>query len=105
MDKIRAALDSRAAHLIVELIPGETDDRIRAALVLALEQVLGVVNILGRNAALMSNHAPAMQNAIIHKVASKTVQGLHPRLTEAQADNLVQKIVLERKIRENQAGL
>ncbi len=97
MEQVRNCLKSKTAQLIVQAIPGTTDDRILAAITKALDKVLNLVDAINKNPVYLTNHSEAMQNALIHKVASQTVRELHPRITEVDADFLIQEIYARHK--------
>lgn len=97
MEVIRDVLKSRTAQMILQAIPGTTDERIVGAITKALDKVLGIVDAVKKDPVWMTNHPEPMQNAIIHKVASQAIRELHPKVTEVEADTLAQEIYIRRK--------
>jgi hypothetical protein len=77
---IRSALDSSTAKSITALIPGDTDEKVRLALVKAL----GFVEIWPAD-------IKPIVNAKIHKAGSIAFQILHPTFKEVDSDSIIQE--------------
>jgi len=85
---IKTLAASPAALAITAAIPGNTDERVRQALVNALEKLLFSID----QAHALANKLPhddQLRNAVIHKAGSIALRELH-KISEAQADTIIQ---------------
>lgn len=85
---VRKALDSSTARAITEMIPGDVDERIRAAIVTALSRLDALR--FAQDPALGYVKTTPMKDALIHKTASLAIQQLHPNLSDTEADTAAQ---------------
>lgn len=89
---IRNVLGTPAANNLVNIIPGQVDDRILAAVKTGLDEVLKYADALHDIADVLPSSNELTRNAILHKSASTALRQLHPQIDEATADLTIQKI-------------
>ena len=88
---IRQALGTPAAQNLVNIIPGQIDDRIFSAVKNGLDIVLKYADAIKDIQDILPQANDQTQNTILHKTASAALRQLYPSMDEATADLTIQK--------------
>lgn len=89
---IRQVLGTPAAQNLINIIPGQIDDRIFAAVKMGLDNVLKYADAINAINDVMPQANDQAQNALLHKTASAALRQLYPSMDEATADLTIQKV-------------
>ena len=92
MRMIRQALGTPAAQHLINIIPGQVDDRIFSAVKAGLDAVLKYADAIKAIEDILPQANEQTQNAIIFKSASAALRQLYPTMDEATADLTIQKV-------------
>ncbi len=88
---IRQALGTPAAQNLINIIPGQIDDRNFSAVKNGLDIVLKYADAIKAIEDILPQANDQTQNAIFHKTASAALRQLYPSMDEATADLTIQK--------------